>query len=155
LADSPGEWDKLIGLSGWQWSVVLGSPFVLLLTWVRLRTGGYGKTLAATRPVSESRLSSQDRLVLAQGTAWALAVAVKYGPGNPKCLLRSLVLGWFLGQKGIPFKIQIALPGGNTTASNSPEPEFSAHAWLELDGVVLNEREDIAAKFSPFDGPGP
>jgi hypothetical protein len=154
LADSPGKWGKLIGLSGWQWSVVAGSPFVLLLTWARLRTGGYGKTLAAVRPASESRLSPPDRLALAQGTAWALAVVVKYGPWKPNCLLRSLALGWFLGRKGIPFEIQIGVPGGNAGVSDGSEPDFSAHAWLELDGVVLNDRQDIAAEFSPFNGRG-
>jgi len=142
---------RLRQLSGWQWRVLLSAPFVLLLTWLRLCTGGYGKTLAAVRPSNACHAPADEQLNLARDTAYALAVATRYGPWRPRCLLRSLALGWFLGRKGIAFEVRIGVPGGKPLISARGKPEFAAHAWVECNGIVLNEREDIALEFLPFD----
>ena len=142
MADTPGKWQQLKGLGAWQWKVLLLTPFILLLTWVRLRSSGYGQTLRKAQPTSASQLSAEDQLALAKETAYAVAVAIKYGPWRPLCLLRSLTLGWFLGRKGIPYKVQIGVPGGKF--------DFSAHAWVEFEGVVLNDKDDVADEFVPF-----
>ncbi len=30
---------------------------------------------------------------------------------------------------------------------------FEAHAWVEIDGAVLNDTEDVDNRFSPFPSP--
>jgi len=87
---------------------------------------------------------------LAKDTAYALAVAVKYGPWRPLCLLRSLTLGWFLGRKGIPFEVKIGVPGGKVGTGQLGKPDFTAHAWVEHNGVVLNDKEDVASEYAAF-----
>jgi hypothetical protein len=151
LAEAPGKWRRLKGLSAWQWKVLLASPFILLLTWFRLRSGGYNRTLTLARPEPGPRLPPRDMLTLARETAYPLAAAIKYGPWMPRCLVRSLALGWFLGRQGIPFEVRIGLPGGKSIIGTDGKLNFSAHAWVEVGGVVLNDREDIAQEYRSFD----
>jgi len=141
----------MTALSAWQWRVLVTTPLVLLQTWQRLRSGGYVRALAAVQPVRRSSLTPAAQLVLARDTAYALAVAVKYGPWRPRCLLRSLALGWFLARQGIAFKLHIGVPGKRPVLAPPGPLDFSAHAWVECLGVVLNDRADIAAEYRPFD----
>ena len=130
--------------------MLLASPFVLLLTWLRLRTGGYGKALAWARSDGNTTPGPAGALEQARQTAYALAVSVKYGPWKPKCLLRSMALGWFLGRKGVPFELKIGVPAGQSVLGAGGTLDFNAHAWVEYDGVVLNDKPDIADEFMPF-----
>jgi len=133
---------------------MLSAPRVLLSTALRLRSGGFRLTLARMRRPVSSSLTAQQQLTLARDTAFALAVAVKYGPWRPRCLLRSLALGWYLGRLGIPFDIRIGVPAGADSALD--ETDFTAHAWVEHAGEVLNDRADAAQAYRAFDpGPGP
>jgi hypothetical protein len=153
LTETAGKWRRLHGLSAWQWRVLLTSPFVLLLTWVRLRSVGYVKTLAAITPqTNDGQRSAQGALAQAQETAYALAVAVKYGPWKPKCLVRSMALGWFLGSKRVPFELKIGVPGEKSITGTDGTLDFSAHAWVEFEGVVLNDKPNIADEFQAFAG---
>jgi hypothetical protein len=155
LAEGRGNWAKLQRLSGWQWRVMLATPFVLLITRMRLRREGYVETLERTRPAGAREESPKRQLALARETAYAQAVAVKYGPWKPLCLLRSLTLAWFLGRKGIPFDVRIGLPEGRSFINAEGELDFSAHAWVECQGRVLNDKENIAEEFNAFSGLGP
>jgi hypothetical protein len=150
LAESATKLRKLSALDGAQWAVLVGTPFVLLLSWVRLRTLGYLDTLARTQPVRETSLDAEELLVRAEDTSYAFAVAVKFGPWRPRCLLRSVALAWFLGRRGIPFEIRIGVPSQGSAVVGNPEPGFSAHAWVEHAGIVLNDREDVASQYSAF-----
>ena len=151
MAEAAGKFSKLAGLSAWQWWVILSSPLVLLATWARLRSGGYRRALAATQRAGISALPEGEQLARARDTAYALAVAVKFGPWWPKCLLRSLALGWYLGRQGIPFELRLGVPQGKTQVGAIDKPDFSAHAWVEHAGVVLNDKPDVASEFAPFD----
>jgi hypothetical protein len=151
---------KLMQLSAWQWRVLLGSVFVLPLFYFRLRLAGFKKALdwAHSSGTARSGLSQEDELALAKHTAYAVDVAAKYSFWAPNCLTRSLALGWFLGRRKIPFEIRIGVPGrkdnwgqSNNSDPNYPAPAFTAHAWVESSGVVLNDKEDIADEFNPFE----
>jgi hypothetical protein len=137
---------RLRSLNAWQWQVLLMTPFVLGLTWWRLRRSGYQSTLARTRPGDHSALPADAQLALSRETAYAVAGAVKYGPWQPKCLLRSLTLAWFLGRKSLPFEVKIGVPG--TSAPSNPG--WEAHAWVEHAGAVLNDREDVGGEYRAF-----
>jgi hypothetical protein len=151
LSEQTSNWHKLTHLKCSQWVVIVQSPFVLLLTWIRLRRGGYQKTLDRIVMGPEPVLPPEQQLIMAKEVAFALAIAVKAGPWRPQCLVRSLALGWFLARRSIPFYIRIGVPHEKFNAGENGEVNFSAHAWVEHAGVVLNDRQDIAEQFSAFD----
>lgn len=156
MPELTSNWHKLTHLKRSQWVVIVQSPVVLLLTWIRLRRGGYQKTLDHMVTGSEPVLPPEKQLVMAKEVAFALAVAVKAGPWRPQCLVRSLALGWFLARRSIPFFVRIGVPHKNLMMEGGGAVNFSAHAWVEYAGVVLNDRQDIAEQFSAFDtGSGP
>lgn len=61
-------------------------------------------------------------------------------PGN--CLSRSLALWWLLRRRGYApeLRLGVSMAGGT----------FAAHAWVELDGRVLNDRQDVATRYRPL-----
>lgn len=130
---------------------MLTAPVALLATWTSLRVSGYRATLARTRPVGTSGLTRDEELNFARDTALALAAAIKYGPWRPRCLLRSLTLARCLGRRGILCSLRIGVPVEQAGPGPAAAPDFSAHAWVEYDGVVLNDREDIAGEYTAFD----
>ncbi len=144
---------KLMQLSAWQWLVMLGSVIIVPYIYSCLRLCGYKKTLNGVRSADTARsgLSAGDEAALAKQMAYAMAVAVKFGFWKPNCLTRSLALGWFLGRRGIPFEIRIGVPDGVLSTFSTDGPTFTAHAWVESSGVVLNEKEDVASEYSPFE----
>ena len=82
---------------------------------------------------------------IAERVWWArrlLYLALLWGPYRPNCLQRSLVLWWLLRQQGLgsEFRIGARLRDG----------VFEAHAWVERNGRVLNDRQDIGEQFAPF-----
>jgi hypothetical protein len=63
--------------------------------------------------------------------------------GSPACLEQALALWWLLGQQGIPSSVRIG--------TRNSEEKFQAHAWVECDGVALNEPEDVHKHYAAFD----
>jgi hypothetical protein len=155
LPEKTSNWQKLKRLRRSQWFVILQAPFVLLLTWYRLRLRGYQQTLAEITRPPVSGMLPEDQLLLAKDVAHALAVANRLGPWKPRCLVRSLALGWLLARRDISFEIRIGIPREKTALHDSGTVGLNAHAWVEHAGVVLNDRQDVATTFSAFDtGPG-
>jgi hypothetical protein len=157
LANTAERWRKLRQLKPGQWTVLLASLLMLPLTSFRLRSRGYRQTLQWVSPpvASTSGLAPADEAVVAKDTAFAVGVAAKYGIWRPRCLSRSLALGWFLRRRGIPFDIRIGVPD-KAGVRGGGAPDFSAHAWVEHRGVVLNDRENIEEEFRTFKaGEGP
>jgi hypothetical protein len=150
LLEKPGKWQQLARLNAWQWLVLFTSPLIFFLTWARLRSVGYKGTLQKTQAARKSRLSAGEQLVIATDTSYALAVSTKYGLWNPKCLVRSLALAWFIGRRGISFDVRIGVTNEIKVDTSDRELDFSAHAWVEHAGVVLNDRKDVKSTFSAF-----
>jgi len=63
--------------------------------------------------------------------------------GGATCLERSLALWWLLGRQGIASSLRIG------TRKN--EAKFEAHAWVECDGVALNEADGAHEHYAAFD----
>jgi len=74
----------------------------------------------------------------------AINRAANYGPFNANCLQRSLALWWMLRRQGISSDLKIG------ARINGQQCE--AHAWVEYAGEVLNDSEDVAEHFPPFNG---
>ncbi|HXL21999.1 MAG TPA: lasso peptide biosynthesis B2 protein [Candidatus Dormibacteraeota bacterium] len=84
-------------------------------------------------------------------TVRMVKAAVRHGLGHPTCLEESLTLWWLLASQGIPSEVRIGI---RKQAEN-----FEAHAWVERDGIALNEPEAkhrhyeaFASEFPPAGG---
>jgi transglutaminase superfamily protein len=63
--------------------------------------------------------------------------------GTATCLEKSLVLWWLLGRQGIGSSVRIG--------TRKSGQKFEAHAWVECDGVALNEPEEPHTHYAVFD----
>lgn len=151
MPELTSNWQKLKRLNGLQWLVILQSPLVLLLTWLRLSRSGYRRTLNHIDLMSGVKTAADHQLDLAKKLSYALSIAIKFGPWRPRCLVRSLALGWFLSRQGISFDLRIGVPQGGVVNQHGDMADFIAHAWVEHAGIVLNDRQDIADIYSAFD----
>lgn len=68
-------------------------------------------------------------------------------PWKPNCLERSFTLAWLLRRRGHAPSLQIGV--------RRAAGELLFHAWIELDGLVLNDAPDVADQFIPFPGETP
>ena len=107
---------------------------------------------AATRVIRLPRIlrwsestASLDRDLTADQLVRAVARAARYGPYAGNCLSQSLVLMRLLRRSGIESTLRLGARTGDGT--------MEAHAWVETDGVVLNDGPDVAARFAPFPHP--
>jgi hypothetical protein len=73
--------------------------------------------------------------------------AARHGLGSSTCLEKSLALWWLLRREGIVSSVRI---GARKAAG-----KFEAHAWLERDGVTLNEPGDEHRHYATFDAAFP
>jgi hypothetical protein len=84
-----------------------------------------------------------DAMPLDQIRAIGTAVNIAARHAFPaRCLTRSLLLVWLLRRRGVRADLRI----GVSTAGGS----FRAHAWVECDGVPVNDRPDVASEFASF-----
>ena len=68
-----------------------------------------------------------------------------HGPGKPNCLQRSMLLWWLLRRGGIE--------GGLHIGARKNGSRLEAHAWVELEGEVLNDSPEVHRHYARFDGP--
>jgi len=107
-------------------------PFALkFLTIARLQ-------LIGARTVIESRRNS----LSLQTTARMVRIAAQHGPYRAKCLEQSLVLRWLLLRQGIDARILFG--------ARKEDEQVQAHAWVEVNGVALNEDDGVYRDFSPI-----
>ncbi len=83
---------------------------------------------------------TEDSLASARRAARMVASASKEGVFHGKCLEQSMVLWFVLKQRQLPADLQI---GGRRTAGR-----LEAHAWVELEGNVINDRHTVAQDFA-------
>ena len=117
-------------------------PAVWLALWVsglpRLQGWLARRPLVAT-PVAMS-------LPEVTGLGRAVNIAARLTPFPATCLTRSLLLVWLLRRHGMTCELRIGV--------QLREGVFRAHAWVERDGMPVNDRADVAADFAPFDDLG-
>jgi len=76
-------------------------------------------------------------------TVRMVRAAALHSVGHPTCLEESLALWWLLGRQGIASVLRIGV--------RKQGDKFEAHAWVESDGVALNEIEALHEHYSAFD----
>ena len=97
--------------------------------------------LDRSQPASHAPLSQPEATAL--GVAVNRAASHVYGPAT--CLARSLLLRRLLRGFGTESDLRIGV--------RFEEGKLAAHAWVELDGVPVNDSPDVAMHFSTFDHP--
>jgi hypothetical protein len=104
-----------------------------LLGLAQLRAWLHGCVLAPSGPVSAEE---------ARRTGELVNVAARHGPFPATCLTRSLALVWLLGRSGVRSEVCLGV--------RMVRGELDAHAWVEHDGVPINDSPDVARRYAPF-----
>jgi Transglutaminase-like superfamily len=94
---------------------------------------------ASSRGSSDIRRDSERT----QLTARMVNAAVRHAWRASTCLEKSLALFWLLRRQGIPSELRIG--------SRKLDGRFEAHAWVEREGVALNEPQQQHRHYATFD----
>jgi len=92
--------------------------------------------------VQEPR-ASQRGSVAVTSIAALVNSAAALSPLDCTCLHRSLVLCWLLARRGVASQLRIGV--------RQDENGFAAHAWVEVDGIPLNDSPEVHARFTAFE----
>ena len=114
-----------------------------------LAVAGFTRTSAwIERHAAAAPSRDRDRLAVDGWVARverAVATAAALFPGRAECLERSLLLYWLLRRRGVRCELRLGVQ----------LYPFLAHAWVERDGVVLNDVPEHVAQFAPLQGVAP
>jgi hypothetical protein len=112
----------------------------LWLMWLRLRVGSklLQGTSGADQPVGRTGRTRAIQI------STAVSRAARYLPVPSTCLSRSLVLHSLLAREGVDASLRIGV--------RTEKGGLEAHAWVEFEGSPLNDRNDIATSYPPFEG---
>ncbi len=145
-----GKWSRLRQLhelTANDWRTLMTAMFMLPLIDAGLRIWGFRRVYSALNamtpcpPESNPSLSDADMTALVR----MVNVAADRGLVHITCLRRSLAVWWLLRRRGVVSEIQIGV--------RREQGLFEAHAWVERDGVVLNDRADIGLAFATLASP--
>jgi Transglutaminase-like superfamily len=129
--------------------LLLRAAVLLPLISLSLRLCGFRSTQASLKKHITSAASKRhDSTDLAKAERTALIARMVRGAadrsiGGATCLERSLVLWWLLERQGIASSVRIG--------ARKIGPKFEAHAWVECDGLALNDPEEVHEHYAAFD----
>lgn len=72
--------------------------------------------------------------------AWLVERAARHCPWPATCLRRSLLLWAFLLRSGVASELRLGF--------RIPDGKFEAHAWVEWNGVPLNDAPDVRSRYA-------
>ncbi len=131
-------------LSATERSLLLQALLLLPLVALALQVVGFQKTQALLKRIPEQatlplppEISSQPWI-----TVKMVQRAARYQPWWANCLKQSLVLWLLLRRQGILSDLRIGV--------QQSAGKFAAHAWVEYEGVALNESPDVDRFYIPF-----
>ncbi len=122
-------------------------PIVAIL--VRVKGMNYTQDLLGRLPLDRCATDSLatgtdlDRTAEIWMTVKIVRVAVRYYQPWANCLKHSLVLWYLLRVRGIISEIGIGIERDCA--------QFSAHAWVECQGMILNDSADVHQRFQAFE----
>jgi len=130
--------------------LILRAALLLPLTGIGLRWFGFRRSKELIEKFSlpahaPQFLSADLQREMALRAARAVRSAELHGPANPNCLERSMTLWWLLRRDGVEGELHIG--------ARKESGRFEAHAWVELDGQVLNDGADVHQHYARFDAP--
>jgi Transglutaminase-like superfamily len=135
-------------LSATQKNNLLCAMVLLPITGAALRVIGFQRwksivAIAIPREIP-LRAVTPELLVEASEVARMVAAAAREGIFQGRCLEKSLVLWLLLSRKRIPAELRIGV--------RQSEKGFEAHAWVEVQGTIVNDAEDLVHNYVPFRG---
>jgi hypothetical protein len=135
---------RLGALSHAERRVVLSAFAWLLLVDVGLRLRNFRFVVSRARsvPPQISASVSLEQVEEARRLAHWIDVAARHHFVSARCLHRALVLHFWLRDRSLPSQLRI----GVRTAGGV----LVAHAWIELDGNVVDDAPDWVALFTPL-----
>jgi len=126
-------------------TLILRAQLALPLVALSLKCRGFDKTRASLQEMfsrANSELSS-DAKKRTRLIAHAVSSADRHGLAHFSCLTKSLTLWWLLGRQGISSHLRIGVRKENN--------RLEAHAWVERDGIAVNEPEEQHRHYAAFD----
>ena len=133
----------------------LRATAVLPVIFISLKMRGFGATqkfLLRSLPIVP-QTSQQDSIHVVGAlkrtelTSRLVNAAIGYVWRTSTCLEKSLALWWLLGRQGIACEVRIG--------ARKQGGKFEAHAWLERDGVAINEPQQEHRHYAAFDAAFP
>ena len=121
---------------------------LLPLVSLSLKLGGLSRTqtwlkwLLKIPSASVLILPESASIPQARKTSELVNLVVRYNRPWATCLNESLLLEWLLHRQHIDSQLQIGVRRTNG--------KFEAHAWIECQGMVLNDRNRLAQYYSSF-----
>jgi hypothetical protein len=132
--------------------IVLEAAATLSATWAGVRVLGFRRWNAKIERFTLNKSAKADRcnasrvnpstVDMASVIALRLDLAARNMFLRTNCLERSLALQWLLRRRGIATHLRIG--------ARKESKFFEAHAWIELEGVVLNDPDEAHLHFAPF-----
>ncbi|MCP4200742.1 MAG: lasso peptide biosynthesis B2 protein [bacterium] len=139
-------WRKFRALNWSDRSFLLYAVVGLPVAGLILRLAGFERSIAWLRrssPRAGKSASSKQLRDWAQRRAFLISAAARSGPYRATCLPRSFLLWWITRRRGLEPELKIGV--------RRDRGALLAHAWIELDGEVLNDRAEVVRSYSSFD----
>lgn len=138
-----GKLNKLLELSAPDRLVLISAGLLLPMLRVAITLVGFARVMRWVE--STSRMGREASVQEAQALARLVNLAGAHVPGGATCLSRSVLLHWFLLRRGMHSQLRIGV--------RLTEAGLDAHAWVQYQGQLVNDRADTCASFLPFERP--
>jgi hypothetical protein len=109
--------------------------------WLGLRVLGLPRFQARLQR-SKAPVNAAMTLPDIQALGELVNIAARHTLGPRTCLTRSLLLGWLLRRRGVESQLRIGV--------RLNQGALDAHAWVEWEGVPVNDRPDVGMQFASF-----
>ena len=129
-----------VSLTQTERAVVLRSLALLPCVAVLVRTCGLARATSVLARAARCVRAGPDALTPADIARLVNAAASLLGN---HCLPRALVLWHFLRGRGTQAEVRVGV-------AKRPDGSLDAHAWVECDGIPVNQDEDVSLRFAPF-----
>jgi Transglutaminase-like superfamily len=138
------KYNTLSGLSAVERAVLIRALWLLPVVAISLQVKGLRFTQDLLLSTFKPRRSNSEPI---ESQIWTtvrmVKTAAKYYQPWANCLKKSLVLWILLRDRGIISEVRIGVQRESAT--------FAAHAWVEYQGMVLNDSDDVHQRFQAFD----
>ena len=138
-------WTKLKNLTLVEAKLLLQALLLLPAFHLGLKWFGYyriNRFIDNRFPVEQTgnKTNKEDALRISEITTRMVSAASRYGLYHATCLRKSIVLVYLLRKQGIESEVCIGTRRNGGT--------FEAHAWVEYEGTVINDRADIRENYT-------
>ena len=126
--------------------MLLKAAFCMPAFWLGLRVMGLSRFRAR---LQASHVATDQTLPFLeiQNIGHLVNTAARHGPFHATCLTRSLLLVWLLNRRGVSSDLRIGV--------RLTQGALEAHAWVECDGMPVNDSVEVIRRFEPFGAPVP